>query len=94
LGGKSFFLIITSIPGRLEHKKPAAKKTRLDQLVSAYCKICHFKATPLSAIFVQDLLLSKLPLSAKFHFPFERSENFIFLLGLHLRIFRSLARSA
>ena len=44
--------------------------------------------------FLLKIIPPNLPLSASLNFLFEQSKNFIFLLGLHIRIFHSLAFSS
>ncbi len=89
-----------SNPGRhLQMKKPPNANNKIENII----KINKLIRTVLKAaqhtrvqmflniLFLLQKILSRLPLSASLHFLFSKSKNFIFLLGLHIRIFHSLA---
>ena len=87
-----------SNPGLLlQIKKRRSSTNQLDKIVKNLLKNVKSSRDKCSQILNISILLWKivgsLPLSASLHFLFSQTKNFIFLLGLHIRIFNSLAFS-
>ena len=87
-----------SNPGPLLHiKKRQTSTNKLDKIVKNILKNVNSPRAKISQILSVNFLLLKilanLPSTASLHFLFSKSKNFIFLLGLHIRIFHSLAFS-
>jgi hypothetical protein len=96
--GKTLGLIAGegSNPGHQNIRKRRPENlNKIEKIVKSFLKRVQNSPFKNSNIwFLLKIIPPNLPLSASLKFLFERSKNFIFLLGLHIRIFHSLAFSS
>ncbi len=96
--GKTLGLIADggSNPGRqITRKRRTKNLNKVEKLLKSLLKrVRNSRLKNLNIWFLLKIIPPNLPLSASLNFLFEQSKNFIFLLGLHIRIFHSLAFSS
>ena len=95
--GKTLGLIADggSNPGHHIIIRKRRTDNKVEKLVKSLLKrMQNSRFKNLNIWFLLKIIPRNLPLSASLNFLFKQSKNFIFLLGLHIRIFHSLAFSS